>query len=90
MIRRKVILVSVLVVVSIVVGVIAWAPWITEEYAYARVMEHLGGPDTLFNYTGEIMPLKDVPKTFKRLPFVSLVYFPGEAMFMVTFYGGVI
>jgi uncharacterized protein YqhQ len=90
MIRRKVFILFVLVVALIVVGVIAWAPWITEEYAYVRVVEHLGGADTLFNYTGEIMPLKDVPKSFKKLPFVSLVYFPGEAMFIVTFYGGVI
>ncbi len=90
MIRRKVFILSVLIVVLIIVGMIAWAPWITEEYAYARVMEHLGGPDTLFNYTGETMPLRDVPKSFKKLPFVSLVYFPGEAMFIVTFYGGVI
>lgn len=90
MIRRKVILISVLAVVFIVTGFIAWAPWITEDYAYARVMEHLGGPDTLFNYTGETMSLSDVPKSFKKLPFGSLVYFPGEAMFIVTFYGGVI
>jgi len=84
--RRNVIILSVLVVV----GLIAWAPWITEEYAYNRVMERLGGPDRSFNYLGETMPLRDVPKTFVRLPFVSLVYFPGEAMFIVTFYGSVL
>ena len=72
------------------VCLIAWAPWITEEYAYASVMEHLGGPDAPFIYLGETMPLKDVPKTFKKLPFVSLVYFPDEAMFIVTFFGSVI
>ena len=90
MTRRKVFILSVLVVGLIVGGLIAWAPWITEEYAYSRVMEHLGGPDTLFNYLGETMPLKNIPKSFKKLPFASLVYFPGEAMFIVTFYGGVI
>jgi len=84
--RRNVIAVSLL----IVMGFIAWAPWITEEYAYNRVREHLGGPDRSFNYLGETMPLSDVPKTFVRLPFVSLVYFPGEAMFIVTFYGSVL
>ena len=84
--RYNVIILSVLVVA----GLIAWAPWITEEYAYAKVMEHLGGPDTLFNYLGETMPLSDVPKSFLRLPFVSLVYFPSEAMFIVTFYGRVL
>ena len=86
MIRRKVIILIVLVVV----GLVAWAPWITEEYAYAKVMEHLGGPDTLFTYVGETMPLSDVPLSFVRLPFVSLVYFPSEAMFIVTFYGSVL
>lgn len=89
MTRRKVFIISVLVVGLIAVGLIAWAPWITEEYAYPRVMEHLGGSDALFNYLGETMPL-NVSKSFKKLPFVSLVYFPGEAMFIVTFKGGVI
>lgn len=86
MIKRNVIIFMVLVAA----GLVAWAPWITEEGAYAKVMEQLGGPATLFNYVGETMPLRDVPKTFKRLPFVLLVYFPGEAMFMVTFYGSVL
>ena len=91
MIRRNKIILSVLVAVGlIIVCLIAWAPWITEEYAYAKVMEHLGGSDALFNYLGETMPLSDVPKSFKKLPFVSFVYFPGEAMFIITFYGSVI
>jgi hypothetical protein len=79
-----------ILVVLITVGLVAWAPWITEEYAYANVMEHLGGPDFPFTYLGETIPLKDVPKSFIKLPFISMVYFPGEAMFMVTFYGSVI
>ena len=86
MMRHKVII----LVVLVIVGLIAWAPWITGEYAYNKVMEHKGGPDTLFNYLGENMPLRDVPKSFVRLPFISLVYFPGEAMFIVTFYGSVL
>jgi len=91
MIRRNKIVLSVLIVVGlIIVCLIAWAPWITEEYAYAKVMEHLGGSDALFKCLGETMPLSDVPKSFKKLPFVSLVYFPGEAMFIITFYGSVI
>lgn len=91
MIRRSKILVSVLVLVCLVaVGLIGWAPWIAEEYAYARVLEHLGGPNALFNYLEEPKALRNVPKSFKKLPFVSLVYFSGEAMFMVTFFGSVI
>ena len=84
--KRNVIILMVL----IVVGLVAWAPWITEEYAYGKVMEHLGGPDILFNYLGETMPLREVPKSFVKFPFISTVYFPSEAMFMITFYGSVI
>ena len=90
MTRREVFIISILVIGFIVVSLIAWAPWITEDYAYTRVMEHLGGSDASFNYLGETMPVKNVPKSFKKLPFIFLVYFPGEAMFIVTFYGGVI
>ncbi len=91
MIKRKVIILSVLVVVaSIVASLIAWAPWIKEKHVHDKVMEHLGGLDTMFNYPGETMPLSDVPKTFRKVPFVSLMYFPGEAVFMVTFYGSII
>ena len=68
-------------------GFIAWAPWITEDYAYELVMEHLGGSNTMYNYLGEMMPVKDIPKTFLKLPFISLVYFPGKAMYIVSFFG---
>ena len=90
LIKRNKVMLSVLIIVGFVACLMAWAPWVTEDYAYSKVMEHLGGPDVLFNYLGETMPLSDVPKSFKKLPFVSLVYFPGEAMFTVTFYGSVI
>ena len=68
MIRRNKIILSVLVaVVLIVVSLIAWAPWITEEYAYAKAMEHLGRPDALFNYLGETMPMRDV-QVLQKVP----------------------
>jgi hypothetical protein len=38
----------------------------------------------------ETIPLRDVPKTFMKIPFVSMVYFPSEAVFKLTFYGSVI
>lgn len=77
-----------LIIIGIIgLGIIAWAPWISEDYAYELVMEHLGGSDVKYNYLGEMLPLKDIPKTFVKFPFVSLVYFPGEAMYVVTFFG---
>jgi len=72
-----------------VVFVTAWSPWITNEYAITVVVDTLGGPDQLYDYLGTPTPLRDVPKTVVRAPFVDLVYFPSEAMYIVTFWGGV-
>ncbi|MFX0064264.1 MAG: hypothetical protein ACFFC7_18990 [Candidatus Hermodarchaeota archaeon] len=89
--KQNIALLSTLFIISALgLGLMAWAPWITEEYAYNRVIDHLGGPNASYDYLGETMPVKDVPKTFVKLPFVSLVYFPSEAMYIVTFYGLVI
>ncbi|MFX0025383.1 MAG: hypothetical protein ACFE8M_03150 [Candidatus Hermodarchaeota archaeon] len=84
--KRRALLIL-LIVVIFGSGFVAWAPWITEDYAYDLVMEHLGGRDSEYNYLGEMISLKDIPKTFIKLPFVSLVYFPGEAMYIVSFFG---
>lgn len=79
MIRRNKIVLSVLVAVGLIgVSLIAWAPWITEEYAYAKVIEHLGGSDALFNYLGETMPLSEVPKSFKSFHLFLLSIFPAK------------
>jgi len=84
--KKKIITLIFLSIVGIIaIGIIGWAPWITEAQAYNLVMEKLGGPDKLYYYLGEMLPLKDVPKTFVKLPFVSLVYFPGEAVYIVLF-----
>ena len=69
--------------------ILAWAPWITEERAIELVTDHLGG-ETPYNYLGDTIMVKDVPKTFVKLPFIALVYFPGEAVYIVTFFGWVI
>lgn len=37
-----------------------------------------------------MIPLRDVPKTVFSVPLGALVYFPSEAMFMVTVWGGII
>lgn len=89
--RRKKIVLSFIISLNVLgLGLFAWAPWITEEYAYKKVMDHLGGPDVSYNYLGETMAVKDIPKTFVKVPFGSLVYFPGEAVYIVTFLGMVL
>lgn len=80
---------SKIVVIIIILGFLAWSPWLTEEYAIDLVTEHLGGPDEPFDYIGDTIPVADVPKNVVRLPFGALVYFPSEAMFIVTFWGWV-
>jgi hypothetical protein len=70
--------------------IFTWSPWLTEEYATVAVVDSLGGPNQEYNYLGEMIALRDVPKTVTRVPFGALVYFSSEAMFIVTFWGGVI
>ena len=75
---------------AFVILLVAWAPWLTEDFCYGKVVEHLGGSEQPFHYLGETMPVGEVPKTLTRFPFVAVVYFPGEAAFFVTFYGAVL
>ena len=79
-----------LILILIVLGFIAWAPWITNDYAIDLVIDHLGGPEEPYSYLGSTIPVVDVPKNVIRVPFGALVYFPGEAMYIVTFWGWVI
>ena len=78
---------SVLIVLLIVV---AWAPWITDDYAQTTVVEGLGGPDATYYYLGENVTIKEIPITTVKIPFAVLVYFPSEAMFIVPFWGGML
>lgn len=67
-----------------------WSPWITDAYAVDRVVEHLGDNDAKFRHLGEYLRVEDIPKTVVWYPFVIAVYFPSEAVWFVTFYGGII
>lgn len=67
-----------------------WSPWISDDYAVEKVVAHLGGNDARFNYLGEEMSVKDVPKTVVWYPFVKAVYFPSEAVWFVGFYGEIL
>jgi len=76
--------------IVLILLLIVWAPWITNDYAINKVVEKLGGPDTRFNYLGQDMAVKDIPKVVSWFPFVRAVYFPGEAVWFVSFYGEIV
>ncbi len=81
--------VAVLVAVGLALLLLVWAPWITDDYAIGMVVEELGGPYVRFNYLGEKMAVKDIPKQVGWFPFGRYVTFPGEAGWFVNFYGAV-
>ncbi|MBI2148664.1 hypothetical protein HYU23_03210 [Candidatus Woesearchaeota archaeon] len=81
---------KIILILAILFLLLAWSPWITKNYAINKVTNKLGGPNKNFNYLGENMQIKDVPKYVLWLPFVKAVYFPSEAVWFVTFYGGII
>ena len=66
---------------------LAWAPWITDDYAINKIVEKLGGPDARFNYLGQDMAVKDIPIKVSWFPFGRYVTFPSEAGWFVSFYG---
>jgi len=67
-----------------------WSPWISADYAVQKVTDSLGGPDAMYNYLGQEMPVRDVPKDVVWFPFARAVYFPSEAVWFVTFYGRIL
>jgi len=83
------IIIKLIVVAVIIITLIAWAPWITDDYAVSKVVEKLGGPEACFNYLGEDVAVKDIPKEVSWFPFSKYVVFPGEAGWFVSFYGSV-
>ncbi len=72
------------------IGILAWAPWLTEEFAIERVETYLGGKNAPYYYLGENFTVGTVPKTVIRIPFAALVYFPSEALYVVLFIGIVV
>jgi len=87
-INRRVVLVVVAVAVAAMV-LLAWVPWLSDDYVVECVVEKLGGPDAHFNYLGEDIAIKDIPKEVSWFPFGRYVTFPGEAGWFVSFYGSV-
>ena len=86
--RTKLIIIAVAVAVA-VTFMLAWAPWVTDDYAIDKVVEKLGGSETRFNYLGQDLAVKDIPKEISWLPFGRYLTFPGEAGWYVSFYGSV-
>ena len=43
----------ILLISSLILILLAWAPWISDDYAINKVTEKLNGPDARFNYLGE-------------------------------------
>jgi hypothetical protein len=80
---------AVIVAAIIVIALAAWAPWITYDYAVSKVVEKLGGQDTVFQYLGQDMPVGEIPKQVSWVPFGRFVTFPGEAGWFVSFFGSV-
>ena len=76
----------VIIVISLILLILAWAPWVTSEYAVSKVVEKLGGPDAQFYHLGETLAVKDVPREITWFPFGRYITFPGQGWF-VTFYG---
>ena len=72
-----------------VLVVLAWAPWITNDYAVGKVVGKLGGPNIRFNYLGQDLAIEEIPKEVSWLPFGRYVIFPGEGGLYVSFYGSV-
>lgn len=81
--------IKIIILIAITLFLLVWAPWITDDYAIDRVVEELGGLETRFNYVGQDLAVKDIPKEVSWFPFGRYVIFPGEAGWFVSFYGSV-
>lgn len=81
-----------LVVVAVAVaavGLLVWAPWLSDDYVVDCVVEKLGGSDAHFTYLDEDMAIKDIPKKVNWVQFGRYVTFPSEAGWFVSFCGTV-
>jgi hypothetical protein len=87
--KKRRLFVIVAVTAFAVLVVFAWAPWVTNDYVVEKVVCKLGGSDIRFNYLGQDLAIKDIPKEVSWLPFGRYVVFPGEAGWYVSFYGSV-
>ena len=78
---------TIILTIVLILILLVWAPWITDDYAINKVVEKLGGPDTRFTYLGQDMAVKDIPIEVGWWPFGRYVTFPGEAGWYVSILG---
>lgn len=79
-----------LIGIAICLGIFAlllWSPWVTEDYAIAKVTQFLGGPNALTLYGGNMVTVKDIPMTVSWTAFGKEVSFDGERGFSVGTFG---
>ena len=69
---------------------LAWAPWINDNYAIDKVIKDYGGSDKPFNDFHGAKTIGEANFTVSWFPFSRVVGVPSEAVWFVTFYGGVI
>jgi hypothetical protein len=60
--KKRRLFVIVAVTAFAVLVVFAWAPWVTNDYVVEKVVGKLGGPDMRFNYLGQDLAIKNIPK----------------------------
>ncbi len=82
-------IIKLIAVAAIITAILAWSPWITDDYVVDKVVEKLGGPEARFDYLDQDMAVKDIPKQVVWFPFFKYVVFPGEASWFVSFCGSV-
>lgn len=78
-----------IVVAFIIVALLVWAPWITNDFAVKKVVEKLGGTEARFSYLNQDMAVKDILKQVNWIPFGRYIIFPGESGWFVSFYGSI-
>ena len=72
-------------IIIILVALLFWAPWITNDLAVSKVVDKLGGPEACFHYLNQEMAVQNMSKKVSYLPFGRYLAFPGEPGWYVSF-----
>lgn len=80
----------ILLISSLILILLAWAPWISNNYAINKVIEDFGGSDKAFTDFHGAKTIGEAKFVVSLFPFGRSVSVPSEAVWFVTFYGDVI